>query len=222
MKLEVTFSEKEQSFQPSYEKVIAVDTGPTAVRGLLEGAVAGAYEDQQLTALRMGAFAQCEALTQVSLPNCTHFGASRQFYECKNISHLDLPRLTHMDDATYSFYGMSSLKALSLPELTTIVTGFSGTFWGCEAIERIELPKLGGTTIQSYAFRNCRNLHTLVLGGDTLNPLANANAFNNTGNAAGVTLDIYVPDHLVEAYKEAANWSTLTEKIKPISAMEEL
>ena len=221
MKLNVTFSQNEMAMHPSFDTLVTVETGTAKVQSLLEGDFAGTYENKTLTCLRMGAFAQCGGLTRVLLPGCEKFGSSRQFYDCKNIEYLHLPRLKHIEDATYSFYGMSKLKSIDLPELTTVDTGFSGTFWGCEAVERIELPKLGGTTIQTYTFRNCRYLHTLVLGGDTLNPLANTNAFNNTGNASGVTLRIYVPDRLVEEYKTAANWSTLADKINPISTLEE-
>ena len=220
MTLNVTLSETDLSFYPVCEQVIAIDTGAARVQKVLEGSMSGDYENADLTYLRMGAFAQCEAVTGVRLPNCTGFGLSRHFYECKNVTHIELPKLTQIEDATYSFYGMSNITTISLPELTTITTGFSGTFWGCEKLERIDLPKLGGTTIQTYAFRNCRYLHTLVLGGDTLNPLSNTNAFNNTGNAAGVTLSIYVQDRLVEEYKKAANWSAMADKIKPISALE--
>lgn len=220
MKLNVTFQKENMTFRPDFHTVVTVDLGEANLRPLLDGTMTGGYEDDKLTYLRMGAFAQCENLTAVRLPNCVCFGMSRHFYECKNITELHLPKLKEIQDATYVFYGLSKLKTISLPELTAITTGFSGTFWGCEALECIELPKLGGVTIQTYAFRNCRNLHTLILGGDTLNPLSNTNAFNNAGNAPGVNLRIYVPDALVEAYKTANNWSSFADKITPISAWE--
>ena len=219
MKLNVTFSQKDMSFHPAFDTVLAIDTGDARVQSLLEGAMSGTYENSEITYLRMGALAQCENLTAVRLPNCTRFRQSRQFYECKNVTELYLPKLTEMEDGTYSFYGMSTLKTISLPELTTIAAGFSGTLWGCEEAQRIELPKLGGATIQTYAFRNCKNLHTLVLGGDTVNPLANTNAFYNAGSLPGVMLSVYVPDHLVDSYKTATNWSAMANKIKPISEM---
>ena len=221
MQLNVTFQQTEQSFRPSFDTVISVETGAEKVQSLLDSTMAGSYENDKITHLRMGAFAQCGYLTYVALPNCTRFGQSRQFYACENVEELYLPKLTEIEDATYTFYGMNKLKTIHLPELTTVTTGFSGTFWGCEGVESILLPKLGGVAIQTFAFRNCRCLHTLVLGGDTLNPLANTNAFNNAGNASGVSLSIYVPDHLVQAYQTAQNWSSFANRIKPISEMEE-
>ncbi len=186
---------------------------------MLEGAMSGTYENSEITYLRMGAFAQCRNITHIELPNCEEFGMTRQFYECENITELCLPKLTKIEDATYSFHKMKRVKRISLPELTTIVAGLSGTFWDCDALECVEMPKLGGTTIQSYTFRNCKSLHTLVLGGDTVNPLANTNAFYNAGSLPGVMLSVYVPDHLVDSYKTATNWSAMANKIKPISEM---
>lgn len=221
MKLNVTFSENGLSFCPNFDKVLTVDTGTAKVQALLNGSLSGVYEDAELTELRMGALAQCENLTAIRLPNCTTFRQSRQLYDCKNVTELYLPKLAQMEDATYSFHGLSKLKTIRLPELTTVPTGFGGTFWGCETAERIELPKLSGTPIQTFAFRNCRMLHTLVLGGNTLNPLANTNAFNSAGVASEKGLRIFVPDNLVQAYKTADGWSSLANKIKPISELEE-
>ena len=221
MKLQVTFSKRDMSFHPSFDTLLTMDTGAAKVQAVLEGSLPGVYENDKLTQLRMGAFAQCGNLTAVRLPNCTRLGMSRQFYECQNITEIHLPQLREIEDATYCFYGVSKLKRICLPELTTITTGFSGTFWGCEMVERIEFPKLSGTTIQTFAFRNCRRLHTLVLGGATLNPLENTNAFNGAGTTSAVGLRIFVPDNLVQAYKTAGGWSSFANKIKPISELEE-
>ena len=49
-----------------------------------------------------------------------------------------------------------------------------------------------------------------------INTLANTNCFQNADK-----VNIYVPDNLVNSYKTATNWSTLADKIKPRSELEE-
>lgn len=222
MKLNVTFSENDLSFSPAYDKTVVMDTAAAKLNAMQEGSLAGVYEDSDLIRLRMGAFAQCKSLTRVSLPGCEVMNGYRAFYECENVHTLHLPKLTTIEEGNYTFYGMANLEQISLPNLTSIQSNFAGTFWNCVKIKQIYLPKLTGTTISNYAFHYCYCLEALVLGGDSLNPLANTNAFNGTGLKAARPFEIYVPDGLVETYKTAQNWSSYAHRIKPISQWEGL
>lgn len=194
--------------------------GADVIADLVQGAMAGEYISDKVTSLKMAAFAQCKNLTKVSLPNCVKFESFRTFYGCENITELILPSLYNIADGTNAFGSMYKLREIRLPTLTT-VTSFSATFDNCIAVTRIELSSLGGTTIGSNAFKNCYKLHTLILGGSTLNPLSNTSALSNIGTEATKPFSIYVPDNLVASYKAATNWSTIADKIKPISELEE-
>ena len=218
MKLNVTFSQKDMSFRPVFDTIIPMDISAVSVQGLLDGSLSGTYENDKIVSLRLGAFAGCQNLTKISLPNCVETFGRYTFNECKNVTKLNLQSLARIGDGNYTFYGMESLEEISLPSLTTIES-FSGTFWNCTNVKRIELPKLGGTTISTYVFRYCHTLETLILGG-AFNPLSNTNAFQGTGTKAPNGLRIYVPDDLVDSYKTATNWATMAKKILPISALE--
>ena len=184
-----------------------------------DGSISGEYVDSALTTLRDGAFTSCENLTKVSLPNCVSFASKnsvgRYFYGCKALKTLELPSLKTINEGNYAFHSLD-VERLDLPELTTI-NNISGTFWDCKNAKVINMPKLSGSSIGSFAFRNCSKLEALILGGSTLNPLTNTNAFNN----ANSNCIIYVNDNLVDSYKAATNWSTIASRIKGVSELED-
>jgi hypothetical protein len=193
-----------------------IDVNVDALADFVQGATAGEYVSDKVTSLKMAAFAHCKSLTKVSLPNCVSFASFRTFFACSEITELSLPSLTTIGDGTNTFGQMYKLKEISLPNLTSVST-FNAMFDNCFAVTRIELLQLGGVTIGSNAFKNCYALHTLVLGGNALNTLGNSNAFSG----ANASLKIYVPDNLVEEYRKNTTWSSMADKIKPISELEE-
>lgn len=185
----------------------------------LDGTIGGVVVDKDISVLREGAFASCDNLTKVSLPNCVEFsnkmGIGRHFYGCKSIETLELPSLQIIKDGNYALSGLENIEEIHLPELTTI-NNFGGTFWNCKKAKIINMPKLSNSSINTFAFRYCAALEALILGGPILNPLTNTNIFNG-GNT---TCIIYVPDDLVDDYKTAANWTTFANRIKGISEWE--
>ena len=187
----------------------------------VQGTIEGELISDKVTNLRTGAFAECTNLTCVSLPNCTTMNyGTRTFYNCKSLSSVELPKLETITEGSYTFSGVRSIREINLPSLTKI-TSMTAFFQNCQNVRKIILPLLGGTTIGNTCFDNNYQLNTLVLGGDTLNPLDSTNAFRNAGSQTASGLSIYVPDNLVEAYKTATNWVSMADKIKPMSELEE-
>lgn len=94
-----------------------------------------------------------------------------------------------------------------------ITTVGTGAFAFCDELNKVELPFV--ETISSLAFYNCYGLESIVIGTDldTVCELENADAFYNTSQ----DLKIYVPDDLVDSYKEATNWTEHATKIAGIS-----
>jgi hypothetical protein len=218
------------------------DSGAEVFAGMAQGTIAGDYTNEEITSLRAGAFFGCN-LSNISLPNCTSIGGY-SFRNCPNLESVNLPSCVSFtalgsgDDGEF-FRDSRIVKSINIPNLTTIengvrcfnqcraleefdapnltsVTNTSTMFSYCTSIKKINLPKLGGTTIAANTFPNCYKLETLILGGSELNPLANVNAFNNTGLSVQGGFKIYVPDNLVDAYKTATNWSNFADKIKSI------
>lgn len=173
------------------QEVLAIPVGepggsdkPVSHTSCFDGSFEGDFIDNDITSLRYGAFAECKKITNLSLPNCTTIGGN------------------------YAFYYMENAEEILLPNVTGGV--FVATFNFCSKAEIIDLRSLGGVLFDNNCFRYCSNLETLILGGTTINTLANTNVFGGTP----ATMSIYVPHDLVDAYKSATNWTTYADRIK--------
>jgi len=100
------------------------------------------------------------------------------------------------------------LKSFSAKNLKTIPSfGFAKHLYAdCSSIEYLNIPSV--TSIEQYAFQNCGNLKTVILGPvpPTLESLS---SFHNTHS----DLEIKVPAASVDTYKEADAWRLIKEKI---------
>lgn len=81
-------------------------------------------------------------------------------------------------------------------------------FWGTKSLKKVDLANVSG--FQANAFRDCSVLKTLILRGKTVCSLSDVNVLKGTPFAtAGSGATLYVPQELVEDYKNATNWSSL-------------
>lgn len=158
------------------------------------------------------AFYQCEKLESVVFPSDQAVGSwvswigSRAFSGCKSLKEVCIPTPgTFGTPATYLFENCTALTEFSAPLIRTYAS--SGMFRGCSALTLVDV--MGGGLGQTY-FERCSSLTTLVLRNDTVVTLANINAFQGTPFASGGTGGtVYVPQALIEQYRQATNWSTL-------------
>lgn len=163
------------------------------------------------------AFSNSNGIQSISLPAVTDWGesdglynpAERGFYSCPSLQSVDLPNATVIP--SYMFNSCSHLTSVNIPKVTTIK---STAFQFCSALQSINLPEC--TVIESSAFRNCSQLVSLTLGANTVCVLRSSNVFTSSGIANNSNARIYVPSDLVETYKSAQNWSTLSSKIEAI------
>lgn len=120
-----------------------------------------------------------------------------------------------------SFYLGDSTEPIAEIHLTTATTIAQGAFYNFKDITRV---RLGASvaTIGTSAFAKCASLDTVILEGDTVKTLSNANAFTDTP-IADSTGTIYIRTEtadeaaLVAEYRAATNWSTFAAIIKPYS-----
>ena len=186
-----------------------------------------------VTIIQDHAFDGCTALTDVNLPNVTTVWGNC-FYACSNIKSLSIPNLKEIKDMwafaqctnlvsinlpvitdieAYTFLSCTSLSNVNIPNATIIR---KGVFRNCSALKEIDLPLVHSITI--YAFDGCSTLEKVILRREGVCVL-DTNVFTNTPIETG-TGYIYVPDTLVDRYKNATNWSTFANQIKPISELE--
>jgi hypothetical protein len=93
--------------------------------------------------------------------------------------------------------------------------------WNCNSLKKLDFGSLSNG-IGGAAFYSCSSLNTLILRyADGVPALSNKNAFTSTPIALG-TGYIYVPQDLVEQYKEATNWSLFADQIRAIEDYPEI
>ena len=101
--------------------------------------------------------------------------------------------------------GLDALIDRSITEISSSSATSIGSyaFYSCIALTTADFPV--ATSIESNAFRSCSKLKSLLLRGNNVCTLSNANAFSSTPISSG-TGYIYVPSALIEQYKASANW----------------
>lgn len=112
------------------------------------------FTDDALTNIRRYAFAYCQQLESVSLPNFVTADTGIFMY-CNNLTSVSIP------------------KCASVP---------GSMFYSCQILESISLPSV--TSIDTYAFGICPMLNAVVLGNTAgVVTLKNTNAFYDSSNA---------------------------------------
>lgn len=141
-----------------------------------------------LVKVRETAFSGCVNLSgKLNIPS-NKYEISRHFDDT-SISRIEsLGSITTMGSATISVLS-------SLPKLEFVRIPFTVTYIGREFL--------------AY----CRNLKVVIIEPD-VPPQLDIYAFHLSRNDVW---DLFVPDESVDAYKSATNWSTIANRIKPLS-----
>lgn len=168
-----------------------------------------AFDFSTVKSIGSYAFQGCSALgPDVSLPNCTTLW-DRAFTNCSAIVSFSAPKVTVIYHSTLSDCG--SLTSVSLPLVETL------NDWCLSnnaMLKDLTLPSV--TKMTRYALAR-GGLEKLVLPGTTLCTIA-GDTLQSTPIEKG-TGYVYVPDDMVDSYREAANWSAIANQIKPISEL---
>ena len=192
----------------------------------------------QLTNAPLNAsFDTCTALEIVNLSNLqTLSNAYATFSNCPSLTTVDLPNLTKCDNLAYTFSNCTNLTTINMPNLIEGTVG-SMAFSNCRALQTIEL-KISTSNYYNYMFSNCISLtkvkaplatinatcfnkcsvlRTLILPqSNTAAVLESGTAFNDTLIGKNQNSGIYVPRVLLNEYKTATNWVTLSNYIYAI------
>ena len=105
-------------------------------------------------------------------------------------------------------FGNSNVHRFKELAYFTGISTFSDSFYQNYNIAVLAL-SANVTNISNNAFRECANLHHIILLSETP-PVLSSRSFNHNNL-------FYVPDAALEAYKSASVWSNHSSKIRPIS-----
>ena len=107
------------------------------------------------------AFAECQALEELILPDRIEILGNRAFYRCISLKDITLPdTLKRIGDETFYQCGFSEL---TLPEGLKIIGG--GAFLKCRNLRHVRIPR-SVERIGKWAFHGCSSLEVLELSND--------------------------------------------------------
>ena len=142
-------------------------------------------------------------ISYLDCPSCTSVAKGGAPYS--ELTSVRLPECTALGESSFS---TSCLANIYLPKCKTIgVRALSQN----PNLEKIELPSC--VTLGQYSFAWNPRLKQIILPGETLCAMSSSSDITD----AHPDLKIYVNDNLVDAYKNATNWSGYASKIRPIS-----
>lgn len=156
------------------------------------------------------AFEDCKSLTMVKLKAATSIGASA-FHSCTNLKKCYLDSCKNIGEK--AFNNCITLANIKMPNVT-VING--GAFTWCKALDHIDLPVIEWI-YGNYTFRGCNNLKYIKIGTQDSTEVA------RTDGSLEIPTDtkIYVPDSLIDEYKNGTNWSEYASQIYPLSEFTE-
>ena len=132
-------------------------------------------------------------------------------YAFYNVSRLHSISLTNCSYIGYqAFYYCLALTSVNLPLCKSFGKNFIGdcsTFIYCSGLSIVKIPLC--SFIGNYTFADCINLKELYLNSVSSVATISSNTFKNCPNLTSV----YVPSSLVDVFKTAQYWSSISDKI---------
>lgn len=187
-----------------------------------------------LTFIGERVFDYCSKLTTISIPNgVTEIGSCFKFSE---LTYIDLPNSVTTLNGTFN--SATSLKRVNsnvdgecnIPNSVTTIG--DSTLEQCNSLTSIYIPN-SVTSIGRFALSGNRNLKQITIGSGITSignqATINSNAIQSITIKAttpptiseltwqSTNCPFYVPAESVDAYKQAENWSSLADRIQPIS-----
>lgn len=132
------------------------------------------------------------------------------FKNTTNVTVLNAPNLKTIGYGLFYQSGLERIENMGTVSEIPDRANSTNVFGSCSKLVYAKLPSTL-TKIGNYAFQSCTALETFICEATTP-PSLGTGALEFTNNCP-----IYVPDASVTAYREASNWSTYADRIKPLS-----
>lgn len=174
------------------------------------------------------AFADCHALTSITVPNSITGLPLVLFYNCYSLTSFTIP-LSVKNTGTNVFGFCHSLVSVAIPNSVTAIG--TSMFSNCQSLQFVTIPN-SATAIYSSSFDKCYSITSLRIPS-TVNRIGNMVFYNcwgiafydftshtsvptlgtNTFYYISSDCQIRVPLSLVDDWKAATNWSNYADQI---------
>lgn len=191
--------------------------------------ISGAYYNNRVSMVGDYAFFYYENLTSVNIPNCISVGTNA-FAQCHSLRYVNLLSCKSLMDYAFNndfvlhsislpnclyigyqaFAFCESLSFINLPLCKSFVKNYFGecsTFVYCSRLSIIKIPLC--SYIGDCTFQDCDNLKDVYLNSVSSVTTISSATFSNCPKLTS----IYVPASLVDAFKTAQYWSSISDKI---------
>ena len=115
--------------------------------------------DYTITALGTKAFANCEELTSIIIPEGVTSIDDEAFSGCTNLTKVVLPE-GMISIGHWAFYDCTNLAEINLPDSVTTIEG--GVFYNCQSLTEIIIPE-GVKRISAQTFIFCESLEKIII-----------------------------------------------------------
>ena len=112
-----------------------------------------------VTYIALNAFRNCTGLTSVTIPNSVTSIGKSVFYDCSNLTSVTLPNLITTIDS-FTFYNCTSLTSITIPNSVTSIN--KSAFCYCSSLTSVSIPN-SVTSIEDYAFYECSGLTSFTI-----------------------------------------------------------
>lgn len=147
-----------------------------------------------------GAFAGCEELTSIVVPEGVIKIASRAFAFCNNLKNVSLPESLETL-GNESFFGCTALVDVNIPPKIETIYGI--TFAHCRSLKSFTVPE-GVTRICDYAFWGCTELIEITL------PITLTEIYTSAFDECTSLENIYIgKSELGDEYKSPSDYKSL-------------
>ncbi len=157
------------------------------------------------------AFANCNGLTNISIPNTVLSIGSHAFYDCRGLTSIVLPNaVSSIKD--YTFFNCNDLYSISIPNSINSIGEYALSY--CTSLNSITLPS-SITSIGSYAFSYCSDLSSISVNAST--PIDLMPSYSVFSNVKKSTCKLYVPQGSKLAYQAAIQWKDFVNIIENVT-----
>ena len=174
------------------------------------------FTGESVTTMQRSSFSNCVKLQSVRLSDNLSVIPNECFINCNQLVTLDmnLRNIQRIQQSSFSYCSSIDPLDFSNSNITLIGTASFRDFASSRTSEdnryTLDFRNSSFGTIPSLCFQSCKYIDIyLPDNGNTLVTLENINAFDQT---TGII--IHVPTELVDAYKDASNWSVYASQIQ--------